>query len=187
MHDFNNNLPLLSFCIGHFYNFYQHTLSCSWCECCENALPQLCLFSGSNALGWPVAVLPRKLSAFRLFSQARPVIVAGPAFTFTFTSLHSTLPSFLGTRLPFSQLPPFTQLSSTILTPPRPGLSLWQVPPYPSHSHFFTPFFFLAWPGLSLWQVPPLLHPLLFFSHGPACHCGRSRLLHFHLLHLFLL
>ena len=36
------------------------------------------------------------------------------------------------------------------------------------------------WPGLSLWQVPPyflsIISPPSAHPHGPACHCGRSRL-----------
>ena len=40
-------------------------------------------------------------------------------------------------------------------------------------------------PGLSLWQVPPS-YIIIYYpptvSHGPACHCGRSRLPR-HLLH----
>ena len=36
------------------------------------------------------------------------------------------------------------------------------------------------WPGLSLWQVPPyflsIISPPFAHPHGPACHCGRSRL-----------
>ena len=36
------------------------------------------------------------------------------------------------------------------------------------------------WPGLSLWQVPPYFLPIISppsaHPHGPACHCGRSRL-----------
>ena len=42
------------------------------------------------------------------------------------------------------------------------------------------------WPGLSLWQVPPyffsIISPPSAHSHGPACHCGRSRLAFFFLL-----
>ena len=41
---------------------------------------------------------------------------------------------------------------------------------FPSISFSTTPP--LLWPGLSLWQVPPF--PQLHL--GPACHCGRSRL-----------
>ena len=36
------------------------------------------------------------------------------------------------------------------------------------------------WPGLSLWQAPPyflsIISPPSAHPHGPACHCGRSRL-----------
>ena len=87
--------------------------------------------------------------------------------------------------------------------PIRPGLSLWQVPPPPQTASHSSP----PRPGLPLWLVPPFLsstsvyfliiispcpsltlrlqagltfpytHPFTFPS-GPACHCGRSRLLH---------
>ena len=76
----------------------------------------------------------------------------------------------------------------------RPGLSLWQVPPFLSpflpsspSSPFHFPLFYR--PGLSLWQVPPIFDftsiiqifstsstPLPYLI-GPACHCGRSRLI----------
>ena len=46
-----------------------------------------------------------------------------------------------------------------------------------THPPLLLPF---KWPGLSLWQVPPsvlsVISPPSAHPNGPACHCGRSRL-----------
>ena len=53
---------------------------------------------------------------------------------------------------------PHTNLSPSY----RPGLSLWQVPPFLPPSSLSSPLFYLPFPppsyrpGLSLWQVPPI-------------------------------
>ena len=152
------------------------------------------------------------------FGTVRLVIVAGPAFfsplltlisypalltSFTLLShplppTAARLPNVAGlTNLPFL-LSPLHTLPPSFHTPSipcRPGLSLWQVPPYP-------PFFFSSFPLYSLPRthfvslrrlvivagLPPFLDYLALplpptspccptSSHqGPACHCGWSRL-----------
>ena len=123
-------------------------------------------------------------------SLARLVIVAGPALL---ASPHFFL----------SIIPPFSISSHT-----WPGLSLWQVPPSnllpPPHPHTYSPIIpiikarlvIVAGPAkitfnplLTPPAFPPFLIPIfkicLYF--GPACHCGRSRLLHPPCLSLHLL
>ena len=158
-----------------------------------------CLFSGSNALGWPVAVLPRLsgadfvciLDSYCLFTHhnhfthfptypspfslllARLAIVAGPAYL-------STSPPFLpysgpachcGRSRPFNPSPPFTFSSSSLC--PSATLRFHASYPLP-FTHFASTF----WPGLSLWQVPP---PTFFLPHfhqlTPFTHPHRSLLI----------
>ena len=57
---------------------------------------------------------------------------------------------------------PFFSLSLKFI-PSRPGLSLWQVPPYTSFSPLISPI-----------RLPPTHLPTPY-HYGPACHCGRSR------------
>ena len=135
--------------------------------------------------------------------MARLVIVAGPALFPTLPILfHPIFIPRLTTNTP-NPLP--SPLYTRPQSPPllRPGLSLWQVPPCNQHPHSTSipsssppqssP---LLRPGLSLWQVPPHQYPPTPFSpllpssltcfspqppssypsFGPACHCGRSRL-----------
>ena len=85
--------------------------------------------------------------------KARLVIVAGPALQPT-PPLHF-YPIFIPT-LVFPLL--------------RPGLSLWQVPP---HQYPPTPFSPLLPSSLTCFSPQP---PSSYPSFGPACHCGRSRL-----------
>ena len=61
--------------------------------------------------------------------------------------------------------------SPPLSSPPlRPGLSLWQVPPEQYPPTPFSPL--LPSPLTCFFPQPPLSYP----SSGPACHCGRSRL-----------
>ena len=102
--------------------------------------------------------------------------------------------------LPLPPASPRTPPSSYLLPPYpsfRPGLSLWQVPPdlpfnSPSTSTFLDPhlqYFVFALARLVIVAGPASFIPTayhltsFYYSHlllplkGPACHCGRSRLI----------
>ena len=109
----------------------------------------------------------------------------------------------------FSLLSNFSSQLLLHLSPSRPGLPLWLVPPITFFTFsYLTPFplqlllfnfllyyslhLSLSRPGLSLWQVPPFTFPFHFtlsfyLPIGPACHCGRSRLPYLHSLPKFFL
>ena len=105
-----------------------------------------------------------------LTHMARLVIVAGPAFRPT-SPIH-----FHPIFIPNHQSFPHS----------RPGLSLWQVPPHPYPPTSSSP----SLPSFSLSGFPFLRHMTRFATvasltlphlslplKGPACHCGRSRLI----------
>ena len=141
-----------------------------------------CLFSGSNALGWPVAVLPHLSGA-----DSVCILESSCLFIQHYISHFSTYPSSIllpsgpASHCGWSRLSLYFHLLSSLTVGPacHCGRSRLLLSSYLIRTSLFSP------------QIPVDLHlphrslhtlaadfPNLLFHHpppGPACHCGRSR------------